>query len=796
MEKQFRIWIKLGLAVLLTIFFVWLITRDVAYWQLKQPQGDLAKTEDVRILTMELLQAGNLPVAGEELSAFWQEHSEQYMNYGTYKQLLEYLSVQDKDFLFDRKYKEEFQMLEKDWYDSYERLLDSYGLEGLIREEKVAIICGGSNLTGKKVLEDHQMLCGDGEVCTWVSSDFDELRFITVEAYVHGDRLLTLRRKLSEKLSFSNVWIMESNEQELRFFDGAHEISLPIEVLDSKLVSKAAENPADAEGSGAAGGLSGMGWREQVADLTFGDGKLKDVQIKKEKVGGKLLGCGDGTLELEGYGVLELQENCVGYQLYDTLRKAEIGELSIGYSFADFVLEEGKICAFLITRKEKMENIRVAIRDNAGGGIYHQNLEFYCEAPMRIVYGEYDDRREEVIPAGEVLYMERDSAYLKGGRVELYTDLGTGRIEVRSQQRAYGVPSYRGMMEIADTEQGLVLINELPLEEYLYSVVPSEMPASYPIEALKAQAICARTYGYRYLEQPGYRNIGAHLDDSVGYQVYNNIIENVNSTRAVKETSGMILKYKEEPVNVYYYSTSCGYGSDAGVWNEQQKDEMPYLKSEYIGDDREGESLSPEKLTEEECFAQYISDTDENAYEREEPWFRWTYTAEELDISLLSDRLRDRYEAAPEKILHAQKNSDDEESFVSEKPEKIKKIYDITCLKRKEGGVIDELLIDTDQGTYKVVSEYNIRYILNQGADVIRQDGSTYQSNVLLPSAYMIIDVVKSEQNVVGYTILGGGYGHGVGMSQNGAKAMGLEGMSCEEILSFYFEGCRMENTY
>ena len=59
-------------------------------------------------------------------------------------------------------------------------------------------------------------------------------------------------------------------------------------------------------------------------------------------------------------------------------------------------------------------------------------------------------------------------------------------------------------MEIADTNQGLVLINELPLEEYLYSVVPSEMPASYPMEALKAQAVCARTYGYRYLAQPGY----------------------------------------------------------------------------------------------------------------------------------------------------------------------------------------------------------------------------------------------------------------------------------------------------
>jgi len=787
MEKQFRIWAKLALTVILTVLFIWLIARDVTNWQLKQPEGDLVKAEDVKILTMELLQAGDLPVDRDEVSAFWQEYTGQYLDYGTYKQLLGYLDGKEKDYLFDTKYKDEFWLLEKDWYSSYEKLLGKYGLKDEIREMKLALVASDSNLTGDKRLEDHQILCGDGEIYTWISSDFEEIRFATVEAFVHGNRLLTLRRELPDEQTFINVWIMESNDQEIRFFDGTYEISLSIKELAPELLGKTAENAGETQSA----------WREQIADLTFGSGKLKDVQIKKEKVGGKLLSFGDGKLELEGYGVLELQDNCTGYQLYDTLKKAGIGELSIGYSFADFVLEDGKVCAFLITRKERMENIRVAIKDNTGGGIYHKSMEFYCEDPMRIVYGEYADRREETIPAGQVLTIESDSSYLKGGRVEIYTDLGTGRIELRSQLRAYGVPSYRGMMEIADTKQGLVLINELPLEEYLYSVVPSEMPASYPIEALKAQAVCARTYGYRYLEQPGYQSIGAHLDDSVSYQVYNNITENVNSTRAVKETSGIVLKYAGEPVNVYYYSTSCGFSSDAGVWNEQQKEEMPYLRSEYIGDFKEGESLLPENLRDEECFAQYISETDDAAYEREEPWFRWTYTVEELDTALISDRLRERYEAVPQKVLHAKEEDGGEVSdFVSEKPGKIKKIYDIRCLRRKEGGVIDELLLETDQGTYKIISEYNIRYILNQGGDVIRQDGSSYQSNTLLPSAYMIINVVKSEQNVVGYTIFGGGYGHGVGMSQNGARAMGLAGMNCEEILAFYFANCRVENVY
>lgn len=164
---------------------------------------------------------------------------------------------------------------------------------------------------------------------------------------------------------------------------------------------------------------------------------------------------------------------------------------------------------------------------------------------------------------------------------------------------------------------------------------------------------------------------------------------------------------------------------------------------------------------------------------------------EDMDVSMIADRLKERYHAAPDKILHEK-----EEEFVKDEPGKIKEIYDIRCLKRKEGGVMDELLLDTDQGIYKVVSEYNIRYILNQKTEVIRQDGSVYESSALLPSAYMIIDTVKSGENVIGYTIFGGGYGHGVGLSQNGAKAMGLLAADCEEIITFYFGDCRMENIY
>ena len=80
------------------------------------------------------------------------------------------------------------------------------------------------------------------------------------------------------------------------------------------------------------------------------------------------------------------------------------------------------------------------------------------------------------------------------------------------------------------------MINELYLEDYLKKVVPSEMPASYEKEALKTQAVCARTYAYRQIQGNTYGAYGADVDDSTSFQVYNNTQTNERTDQAVDET--------------------------------------------------------------------------------------------------------------------------------------------------------------------------------------------------------------------------------------------------------------------
>lgn len=160
---------------------------------------------------------------------------------------------------------------------------------------------------------------------------------------------------------------------------------------------------------------------------------------------------------------------------------------------------------------------------------------------------------------------------------------------------------------------GLLLINELDVEDYLTRVVPSEMPSNYELEALKAQAVCARTYAYRQIKANAYSRYGAHVDDSTNYQVYNNTESSERTNLAVKETDGKIVYYNDTPAETYYFSTSCGYSTDGTIWGAS-KDEVPYLK---------GIGLTEKKkipdLTDNDTFLKFIQGQGEQNYDSSFP---------------------------------------------------------------------------------------------------------------------------------------------------------------------------------
>lgn len=137
---------------------------------------------------------------------------------------------------------------------------------------------------------------------------------------------------------------------------------------------------------------------------------------------------------------------------------------------------------------------------------------------------------------------------------------------------------YRGTFELHNVLGKIYIINIVNIEEYLISVVPSEMPSSWNNEALKAQAIAARTYTYYHLTKNGDKKSIYDLDATTNFQVYKGIVaEKDSSSRAVTDTAGLVMTYNYEPILAYFHSTSGGKtADDKYVWGGE---DMPYLAS-------------------------------------------------------------------------------------------------------------------------------------------------------------------------------------------------------------------------
>jgi stage II sporulation protein D len=532
-----------------------------------------------------------------------------------------------------------------------------------------------------------------------------------------------------------------------------------------------------------------------IGDITVENQKIVKILQKPEIIKGKVLQTGKDYIEIEGYGKVSLEDNFKIYKLYGKLSLEPTNSILVGYENTDFVVSLGKISAALITESIKAENIRVLLMSSGYQDYFHNKVELTVSSDFTISSKE----TEHSYTKGEIVTIEPGDSLLEEGRITIKASEEDARVELLSVERSDGYPKYRGSVEIAEGDQGLLVINELPLEEYLYAVIPSEMPTYYGLESLRVQAVCARSYAYKHLMANSLSVYGAHVDDSVSYQVYNNISENEDSVLAVKDTYGKVVEYEDEVITAYYFSTSSGHTSEAAnVWANNTN--YPYLAGKllYVMDESEGAELQNtiadkyNDLSTEEVFRSFLEEEELTTYDSSFNWYRWKVTMKAKELQkVIDEKLSQRYMANPELILT--KTGEDEEGeavFESRPVSRIGDIVNISALKRESSGMISELLIEGSEYTIKVRTEYNIRALLAPTYDtVIRQDESEVKNLSLLPSAFFIIEQQEKGSKLSSITLSGGGYGHGVGMSQNGVKAMADAGGTYEDILSYFYEG-------
>ena len=463
---------------------------------------------------------------------------------------------------------------------------------------------------------------------------------------------------------------------------------------------------------------------------------------------------------------------------------------------------------------EAFETIRVILQNSTHTHLLHPELSitaaeaFFAESPVNGLHfafsaGEIAQFKPvangtALIHNGQTLAVSMFRWYLSG---ETGGDLlvrGLTRNHTRNDQGTW----YRGRLDVSRYNDELALINEVPLEAYLYSVVPSEMPVRFGLEALKAQAVAARSYAVRAMESSGYRIYGAHLDDSTASQMYNNTHEQEITMRAVHETTGLVPYYEDRVVDARFFSTSGGYTANFHeVWSTRDHvfpaQEVPYLaaRPQYPGD--------VPSLYNEMNFRAFIRQQDLPGYDRYSPFFRWetAFTRTQLE-AVLEQSLPALQRAQPLFVLT---RGSDGRYGSAEIPKSLGTLLHLEVLRRGEGGNMMELEITTTNGTYKVIKEYNIRvalrpinYLPDMGPLILRcHDGSTRSDFPLLPSAFAYVNFSRDQAgSIESIQIFGGGYGHGVGMSQFGAYGLALMGKSFDEILAHYYPGSELRNIY
>ncbi|MFR8564382.1 MAG: SpoIID/LytB domain-containing protein [Blautia sp.] len=366
--------------------------------------------------------------------------------------------------------------------------------------------------------------------------------------------------------------------------------------------------------------------------------------------------------------------------------------------------------AYAMNTEKEEPLIRVLIMDSGYQSYYHQSVSLTWQG-------------QEYVFDGETCGEEELSCMFEGGREG---------IQISSVQREQGTPIYRGSLKITKKPEGFLIVNTLPLETYLEAVVPSEMPSSYPAEALKAQAVCARTYAWKQIKEKKLESYGADVDDSVNYQVYNNIGPEESTTQAVKETEGKILSQNGKPIEAYYFSTSAGVTSTDEIWGAESS--APYLKSV-------------------DC-----------SFDSEEPWRTW-----ETEIS------RENVEQRAQRIEGCEGS-----------------LTGLEVTGKSESGAVTRLRVHTEGGDGEVANEYEIRSFLAPDREIFAgKEKEKKNGGSLLPSAYFSL-----EETEKGFFIRGGGYGHGVGMSQTAAGKMAEEGYTWEEILMYFFREIEISRTW
>lgn len=416
---------------------------------------------------------------------------------------------------------------------------------------------------------------------------------------------------------------------------------------------------------------------------------------------------------------------------------------------------------------KKSPKIRVAIGTDPLGNHRNNRQIIFRSFYKLYVYGKRTKKIYAVIKPGEkwkikyesgfiILLSPRDKVYgrFKNAIVISPEDKKKGTVIIEADRKntnpyfRYSDWEYRGEIEIVPLKRGFGLLNIVELEIYLLGVVPAEMEPKWPLEALKAQAVLARTEAVRRMKSGPHKKNGYHLCDSQHCQVYRGVIYERNPTnKAVYDTYANVLTYKGHLAYSFYHANCGGFiqsSEEVYGWGK-----VPYLISH------------PDCM----CDIDHFDPWDFNIWIKKNPHnvfcnyegvvndthFRWLRIIKRGDLSFRLNKLYGTGE-----------------------------IESIIPFKHSKSGNVNGVKIIGTRKTVILKKENLIRHAFGFNS---------------LKSTLFTLEINRfRDGRIRNIWFYGGGWGHGIGMCQSGAAGMaGKENKNWKEILDFYFPGTVVE---
>ncbi len=320
-----------------------------------------------------------------------------------------------------------------------------------------------------------------------------------------------------------------------------------------------------------------------------------------------------------------------------------------------------------------------------------------------------------------------------------------GPIYIYSQDeiKINGVNFGKNFYLIKDSYGTWTLVQKIEFDDYLAGVLPYEIGPNSPLEALKAQAVIARTWGI--FNSDRFNMDKYHLCISTQCQVYKpSKITNKKVQQAIEATSNIILTYGNQPINAFYHGSNGGVSATAGEsWQIQ---DYSYFNSIIDGSESLNKNFNLPIISEYD-LNNFLDFDKEKFYGSNHSLFRWNKKISSLEIK--------------EKLIQNKLiNINDD-------------VLDLNAIERGFSGRVTKLEIQTNKANKSIVLvKDNIRRVLN-----------------FIPSNLFTINKLSDDL----WLLKGGGFGHGVGLSQSGAIEMAKLGFSYEQILNHYYRDAKLK---